>query len=81
MLRTIRFVVAMTFFLIIYVTTLAPAIEDTSTAVQAADSGGPLGMYGSVETALFVGLPMVMLGGILVIGFVIAVGIRGTSFR
>jgi len=82
MFRTIKLVVAMSVFLVLYVTTIAPAIEDVSASVQAINDGaGPLSMWGSVETALFVGLPLVMLGGIILVGFIVAVGLRGTSFQ
>jgi len=79
MLSNIRFLVAMIFFLVLYVTTLAPAIERVSSAIQ--DVGGPaaVGSYSQVETTLFVGLPLVFLAGIILIVFVVAAGLRGTS--
>jgi hypothetical protein len=82
MFRTIKLVVAMSVFLVLYVTTIAPAIEDVSSSIQTINGNtGPLSMWGSVETALFVGLPLVMLGGIILVGFIVAVGLRGTSFQ
>lgn len=82
MLRAIKFVTATVFFLVLYITTLAPAIEDVSNSLQTVNGGaGPLDMWGAVETALFLGMPLVLLGGVILIGFVIAFGIRGTSFQ
>jgi uncharacterized membrane protein len=82
MLRTVKFVVAMSVFLVLYITTVAPAIESVSSSIQSVNGNtGPLSMWGSVETALFVGLPLVMLGGIILVGFIVAVGLRGTSFQ
>lgn len=79
MLGNIRFLVAMVFFLVLYITTLAPAIERVSSSIQ--DVAGPaaVGSYSQVETTLFVGLPLVFLGGIILIVFVVAAGLRGTS--
>lgn len=82
MLRVIKFVVATVFFLVLYVTTLAPAIEDVSNSLQTVNDGaGPLTMWGAVESALFVAMPLLLLGGVILVGFVIAFGLRGTSFQ
>jgi len=44
------------------------------------ESSGPLvGLIADVETALFLGMPLLLLGGILLVGFVVASGLRGTS--
>jgi len=48
-----------------------------SSAIQAESAPGiPFALF---DTALFVGLPLILLGGTLVLMFVIATGLRGTS--
>jgi len=43
-------------------------------------STGPLvGLIDTVETALFLGMPLLLLGGIILVGLVVASGLRGTS--
>jgi TRAP-type C4-dicarboxylate transport system permease small subunit len=77
MLRAIGFLVSMVFFLTIYGFVLAPALEKVSSSVQAASAPGiPFGIF---NTVLFVGMPLVLLGGVILVVFVIATGIRGTS--
>jgi hypothetical protein len=79
MLRLIQFMVAMVFFLVLYITTLAPAIERVSSAIRSVNGPAAVGDFALIETALFVGLPLVFLGGIILIVFVAASGLRGTS--
>jgi hypothetical protein len=81
MFGTIRFVIATVFFLVIFAYALAPALSQVTNALQAAmiSDGAATGVIGSMETALFLGMPLVMLGGVLLIGFVVATGLRGTS--
>jgi len=77
MLRAMGYMVTIVFFLSVYVTVLAPALEQVSSAIQAESAPGiPFALF---DTALFVGLPLVLLGGTLVLMFVIATGLRGTS--
>jgi hypothetical protein len=77
MLRAIAFLISMLFFLVIYAFVLAPALEIVSNSLQAASAPGI--PFASFNTALFVGLPLILMGGIILVVFVIATGIRGTS--
>jgi len=80
MLGGIRFVIASTFFIIAYLTILAPAIDSVSNSVQSLDNTGGIAIYQTLETVLFVGMPLVFVGGILVVVFLVAAGgRRGTS--
>lgn len=81
MLRTLRFVVAMVFFLVVFVGVIAPALSQFSSAMEGAmiSDGALTGVIATTETVLFLGMPLVMLGGVILIGFVVASGLRGTS--
>jgi len=81
MLSTIRFVVATTLFLVLFGFVLAPALNTVSDNIEGSmETSGPLvGLIADVETALFLGMPLLLLGGILLVGFVVASGLRGTS--
>ena len=79
MLRAMAFLVSTVFFLAIYVTVVAPAIEQVSNSVQAVSAPGI--SFSMIDTALFVGLPLILLGGTIVVLFVVATGLRGTSLR
>jgi len=81
MFSTIRFVIATVFFLVIFAYVLAPALSQVTDALQGLmiSDGAATGVIGSMETVLFLGMPLVMLGGVLVIGFVVGTGLRGTS--
>jgi hypothetical protein len=79
-LRTMKFTLAMMFFLVLYVTTLAPAIELVSTNIQGLQpDNATITVIPQLETALFLGMPLILLGGVLVTLFVVASGLRGTS--
>jgi len=60
------------------VTVVAPALEEVTDAVTAVDNTGIIA-YDGVLTALFYGMPMLLLGGVILVVFVVATGIRGTS--
>jgi len=80
MLNVVRYVTALLVFLLIYVTVLAPVLSQLTGSLQSATTQGPLsGIIDPLETAMFVGMPLVLAAGVLLIGFIIAVGIRGTS--
>jgi len=80
MLGGIRFVIASTFFIIAYLTILAPAIDSVSNSVQSVDSTNGIAISQTLETVLFVGMPLIFVGGILVVVFLVAAGgRRGTS--
>jgi hypothetical protein len=80
MLLGIKFVIATSFFIIAYLTILAPALDRVSNTVQSVDNTGGIAIYETLETVLFVGMPLIFVGGILVVVFVVAAGgRRGTS--
>jgi hypothetical protein len=89
MLRTlsnIKFLTVMVFFLVLMVTVLLPVIEQVAAVViplqpeTGESSSLPItGVIDSTLTAVFVGMPLVFLGGIILVSFVIAGGLRGTS--
>jgi hypothetical protein len=83
MLPLIRYMFVTIIFLIIYITIVAPplaAVTDRLSAANPSD-GVVTGVIGNLETVIFVGLPLLLLAGIILIGFIFAVGIRGTSIR
>jgi hypothetical protein len=88
MLRTlsnIKFLTVMVFFLVLMVTVLLPVIEQIASTVVPLQPSGEnanlaiTGVIDSTLTAVFVGMPLVFLGGIILVSFVIAGGLRGTS--
>jgi hypothetical protein len=88
MLRTlsnIKFLTVMVFFLVLMVTVLLPVIEQiAATVIPLQPSGESVnlaitGVIDTTLTAVFVGMPLVFLGGIILVSFVIAGGLRGTS--
>jgi len=82
MLPLIRYMFVTILFLIIYITIVAPPLAAVTDRLSAANPGGvATGVIGDLETVIFVGLPLVLLAGIIIIGFIFAVGIRGTSVR
>ena len=83
MLPLIRYMFVTIIFLIIYITIVAPplaAVTDRLSSANPSD-GVVTGVIGNLETVIFVGLPLLLLAGIILIGFIFAVGIRGTSVR
>jgi len=83
MLRMIRFVLVTTLLLLIYAFVLAPPLQTTISELQKAfDSSGLTGtVIGRTTAFMFIGLPLLLLGGALLVAFFVAVGLRGTSFR
>jgi len=81
MIRTIRLIVGMVAFLVIYAFIIAPALQQFIAAVEPFSGGAISGVFGPTKTALFLAMPLLLLGGILVLGFVIATGLRGTSLN
>ena len=81
MLGTIRYVIAILVFLGIYVTLLAPALSQVTDAIFQVTPSGAVdrSLISTLETVMFVGLPMILMAGVIIIGFVVAVGLRGTS--
>lgn len=79
-LNTMKFTLAMMFFLVLYVTALAPAIEIVANTVSGLQPADPvITSLPAIETALFLGMPLLLLGGTLVTLFVVASGLRGSS--
>ena len=83
MLPLIRYMFVTIIFLIIYITIVAPPLAAVTDRLSAANpsNGVVTGVIGNLETVIFVGLPLLLLAGIILIGFIFAVGIRGTSIR
>jgi|AKVG01.1.fsa_nt_gi hypothetical protein len=79
MLGNIKLLVALVFGIVLYSFTLAPALETTINAIRTATGTPEVGSFARVETALFVGLPLVFVVGIILVVFVAAAGLRGSS--
>jgi hypothetical protein len=79
MLGNLKFLVGMVFFTVLYVTTVAPALESVSADIKGVGGPGTVAIIETIETALFIGLPLVFVVGILLVGFVSASGLRGSS--
>jgi len=86
MLRTlanIKFLTVMVFFLVLMVTVLLiEQIAATVVPLQPSGESANLAITGVIDTtltAVFVGMPLVLLGGVILVSFVIAGGLRGTS--
>ena len=81
MLRLIRYVFVLIVFLIVYVTIVAPPLARVTNRLSQANpsNGAVVGVIGDLETVIFVGLPLVLLAGVVSIGFIFAFAIRGTS--
>jgi len=81
MLQLIRYVFILIIFLIVYVTIVAPPLARVTDRLFEANgsSGAVVGVIGDLETVIFVGLPLVLLAGVVSIGFIFAFAIRGTS--
>jgi len=81
MIRMMRLLVGMVAFLVIYGFVIAPSLETAFTAMSPFFQGAiGISVVENTQTVLYLGLPLIMLGGIIVVSFVIAVGLRGTSF-
>lgn len=81
-LSNIKFLTVMVFFLVLMVTVLLPVIEQIASTVVPLQPSGALAITGVIQTtltAVFVGMPLVLLGGVILVSFVIAGGLRGTS--
>jgi len=68
----------------IYYVGIAPAIEQVIRKTEGAMSAGgplPISLLGDLEGVLLIWLPLIGTGGVLLVGYVLSVGTRGTSFR
>lgn len=83
MLPLIRYMFVTIIFLIIYITIVAPPLANLTDAISIANEGNTVaeGVIGNMETVIYIGMPLVLLAGIILIGFIFAFGIRGTSVR
>jgi len=83
MFRAIRYATVTAFLLVIFAFMLGPALQRVITELQSVMSGSSLtsSVIGNTTTFLFIGMPLLLLGGVLVATFFVAVGLRGTSFR
>jgi hypothetical protein len=81
MLQLIRYVFILIIFLIVYVTIVAPPLARVTQRFFELNpsNGAVVGVIGDLETVIFVGLPLVLLAGVVSIGFIFAFAIRGTS--
>lgn len=83
MFRVIKYVLTMAFILVVFATTLAPALQRVITTLQSVmvSNDSTSTVISNTETFLFIGMPLLFIGGALVLAFFVAVGLRGTSFR
>jgi len=83
MLRMVRFATVTTFILVLFAFVLGPALQRVISELTGVMSSSSLtsSVIGNTTTFLFIGMPLLLLGGALVAAFFVAVGIRGTSFR
>jgi hypothetical protein len=83
MFRAVKLLVGMVFFLVVYVGVVAPGLQRVSSSISGLtpNAGVDPGVIGTTETVLFLGMPLLFLGGIILVVALIAVGIRGTSFN
>lgn len=83
MFRASRLLIAMTFVLVIYAGILAPAFQKVIKSLEPLipSSGVDTGIVGTTETVMFLGIPLIFGGGIVLVFFLIAVRLRGTSFQ
>jgi hypothetical protein len=82
MFRVLRYLIVLATTLAIFATTLAPALQTVVTELTSVMSTNEFtsGVVGNTTTVLFVGMPLLFAGGAVVLAFLIAVGIRGSSF-
>jgi len=83
MLRMVRFATLTTFLLVLFAFILAPALQTVISELTSVMASSSLtsSVIGNTTTFLFIGMPLLLLGGALVATFFVAVGLRGTSFR
>lgn len=83
MLRPIRYIVVVGFMLVIFATTLAPALSRVISTLQDVFISTEMtgSVIGNTTTFLFIGMPLLFIGGAILVAFFVAVGIRGTSYR
>lgn len=83
MLPLIQYMFVTIIFLIIYITIVAPPLANLTGAISTANEGNTVaeGVIGNMETVIYIGMPLVLLAGVILIGFIFAFGIRGTSVR
>jgi hypothetical protein len=84
MIRYLAFLAMWLFSMAVYYRAVAPGVQETLAQTNATMSAnGPLskGLIGDIESALMIWIPLIATAGVLLMGYVLAVGSRGTSFR
>lgn len=84
MLRYLAFLVMWLFAMGVYYRAVAPGVEATiQQSRETMSAGGPLSvsLLGDIESALMIWVPLIATAGVLLMGYLIAAGQRGTSFR
>jgi len=83
MLGPIRYIIVVGFMMVIFATTLAPALSRVISTLQNVFITTEMtsGVIGNTTTFLFIGMPLLFVSGAILVGFFVAVGLRGTSFR
>lgn len=83
--RTVLLFAAIVFAMVAYSGTLAPAIGQLTTELTGQlSSGGPFGsgsLLATIQDVLVLWLPLMFVGGFLLLLFISAMGPRGSSFR
>jgi len=82
MFRMVRFATVTTFLLVLFAFVLGPALQTVINELTAVMASSSLtsSVIGNTTTFLFIGMPLLLLGGALVAAFFVAVGLSGTSF-
>jgi len=84
MIRYLAFLAMWLFAMAAYYRAVAPGIEELiGVSRQQVQGGGPLSasLYGTLGDALLIWIPLIATAGVLLIGYLLSVGQRGTSFR
>lgn len=85
MIRYLLTLATFLFGIAVYYRAVAPAIERLLTELEAAFTVGgsqlSVGLFGTISSALLIWIPLIMTAGVLLMGYLLAVGPRGTSFR
>lgn len=83
LIQLLPFLVMAVFTVVVYYRAVAPAYVDLTETSQAIIGGeGPLaGQLGTLDGIMLIWLPLIWTVGVLLVGYVISVGQRGTSFR
>jgi hypothetical protein len=84
MIRYLAFLAMWLFMMGTYYRAVAPGIQQTIDASRdTMSAGGPLStsLFGDIESAVMIWIPLIATAGVLLMGYLLAVGQRGTSFK